>query len=164
MVAALRIYNNAYCLEKFVCWFFVDISVTFRDVWEPVPYEMFVVLYNYSFIGKVWLPLRTRHAVSLRLKTNVSCIAVGDGILDVPKRHLHINLKFGLQFSPNKLTFPLDLPAEALGKLSFSLLKGITWKTNCYNFAFVIEFRYMDSLKQWWRICISWSGIMFMII
>ena len=38
-----------------------------------------------------------------------------DGILDVPKRHLNINLKFGLHFSPNKLTFPLDLPAEALG-------------------------------------------------
>ena len=62
---------------------------------------------------EVW----SRHAVSLRLKTNVSSIAVGDGIPDVPKRYLYINLKFGLQFSPNKPTFPLDLPAEALGKL-----------------------------------------------
>ena len=60
---------------------------------------------------EVW----SRHAVSLRLKTNVSNIAVGDGFPDVPKRNLYINLKFGLQFSPNKPTFPLDLPAEALG-------------------------------------------------
>ena len=40
---------------------------------------------------------------------------VGDGFLHVLKRYLYINLKFGLQFSPNKLTFPLDLRAEALG-------------------------------------------------
>ena len=60
---------------------------------------------------EVW----SRHAVSLRLKTNVSSIAVGDGIHDVPKCYLYINLKFGLQFSTNKPTFPLDLPAEALG-------------------------------------------------
>ncbi len=46
---------------------------------------------------------------------------VGDGFLHVPKRNLYINLKFGLQFSPNKLTFPLGLPAEALGKLSFNV-------------------------------------------
>ena len=91
MVATLRIYNVAYCMERFV------------------------VLNNYGLIGKVRLPLRTRHAVSLRLKTNVSCISVGDGFLHVPKRYLYINLKFGLQFSPNKPTFPLDLRAEALG-------------------------------------------------
>ena len=52
-------------------------------------------------------------------KINVSYIAVGDGIPDVPKRHRYINLKFGLQFFPNKLTFPLDLPVEALDKLWF---------------------------------------------
>ena len=40
---------------------------------------------------------------------------VGDGFLHVLKRYLYINLKFGLQFSPNKLNFPLDLRAEALG-------------------------------------------------
>ena len=50
MVASLRIYNVAYCMERFV------------------------VLNNYGLIGKVRLPLRTRHAVSLRLKTNVSSI------------------------------------------------------------------------------------------
>ena len=38
--------------------------------------------------------------MSLRLKTYV---------------YLYINLKFGLQFFPNKPTFSLDLPAEALG-------------------------------------------------
>ena len=91
MVATLLIYNVAYCLERFV------------------------VLNNYGLIGKVRLPLRTRHAVSLRLKTNVSSIAVGDGIPDVTKRCLYINLKFGLPFSPKYATFPLDLPAEALG-------------------------------------------------
>ena len=48
--------------------------------------------------------------------TNVSYTAVGDGIPDVPKRNLYINLKFGLQFFPNKPTYPLDLRAEALGK------------------------------------------------
>ena len=40
---------------------------------------------------------------------------VGDRFLHVPKRYLYIKLKFGLQFSPNISTFPLDLPAEALG-------------------------------------------------
>ena len=30
-------------------------------------------------------------------------------------RYRNINLKFGLQFSQNKPTFPLDLRAEALG-------------------------------------------------
>ncbi len=53
MVASLRICNSACCVERFVFLGLIDISVTFRDVWEPVPYEMFVVLYNYSFIGKV---------------------------------------------------------------------------------------------------------------
>ena len=77
--------------------------------------ERFVVLNNYGLIGKVRLPLRTRHAVSLRLKTNVSSIAVGDGIPDVPKRNLYINLKFGQPFFQYHPTFPLDLPAEALG-------------------------------------------------
>ena len=91
MVATLRIYNVAYCMERFV------------------------VLNNYGLIGKVRLPLRTRHAVSLRLKTNISSIAVGDGIPDVPKRCLYINLKFGLPFSPKYATFPLNLPSEALG-------------------------------------------------
>ena len=60
---------------------------------------------------EVW----SRHAVSLRLKTNVSSIAVGDGFPDVPKRNLYINLKFGQPFFQNNPNFPLDLPTEALG-------------------------------------------------
>ena len=53
MVATLRICNSACCLEMFSFLWVIDISATFWDVWEPVPYGMFVVLYNYSFIGKV---------------------------------------------------------------------------------------------------------------
>ena len=45
MVATLRIYNVAFCLDKFVFLGVIDISDTFRDVWEPVPY------------GKVCFPL-----------------------------------------------------------------------------------------------------------
>ena len=37
-VATLRIYNSASCVERFVFLGLIDISVTFRDVWEPVPY------------------------------------------------------------------------------------------------------------------------------
>ena len=57
----------------------------------------------------------------LPLQCNISvCIyTVGATLCGRPKRHLNINLKFGLQFFPNKPTFPLDLRAEALGKLSF---------------------------------------------
>ena len=53
MVASLRICNVACCLERFGFLGVIDISDTFRDVWEPVPTEMFVFLYNYNFIGKV---------------------------------------------------------------------------------------------------------------
>ena len=91
MVATLRIYISACCLERFGFLGVIDISVTFDNHYghgTPCPYDC---------------------------NTNVSYIAVGDGIPDVPKRHLNINLKFGLQFFPNKPTFPLDLPAEALG-------------------------------------------------
>ena len=38
MVATLQIYNSACCLDKVVFLVLVDISTTFRDVWEPVPY------------------------------------------------------------------------------------------------------------------------------
>ena len=38
MVATLRFYNVAFCLDKFVFLGVIDISDTFRDVWEPVPY------------------------------------------------------------------------------------------------------------------------------
>ena len=37
-VATLRSYNSVCCLDKFVCLGLIDISATFRDVWEPVPY------------------------------------------------------------------------------------------------------------------------------
>ncbi|MGN0501971.1 MAG: hypothetical protein ACI4HN_03505, partial [Ruminococcus sp.] len=47
------------------------------------------------------------------INTNVSYIAVGDGIPDVPKRHLYINLKFGQPIYPTNPIFPLDLPAAA---------------------------------------------------
>ena len=81
---------------------------------KPSPTESFVFLYNYSLIGKVWLPLLTRHTpCPYGYNTNVSCIAVGDGFLHVPKRHLYINLKFGQPFYPNNPTFPLNLPAVA---------------------------------------------------
>ena len=38
MVASLRIYNSACCLDRFGFLGVIDISDTFRDVWEPVPY------------------------------------------------------------------------------------------------------------------------------
>ena len=38
MVATLRIYISACCLEGFVFLGVIDISATFRDVWEAVPY------------------------------------------------------------------------------------------------------------------------------
>ena len=47
--AIFQIYNNSCCLDKFVILGLVDISVTFRDVWEPVPY------------GKVWFPRGDRY-------------------------------------------------------------------------------------------------------
>ena len=37
-VATLRICNSACCLDKVVFLVLVDISTTFKDVWEPVPY------------------------------------------------------------------------------------------------------------------------------
>ena len=53
MVAALRIYNSACCLEKVVFLGLVDISTTFRDVWEPIPYGNVSFSQNYDLIGKV---------------------------------------------------------------------------------------------------------------
>ena len=38
MVATLRICNSACCLDKFVCLGLIDISATFRDVRDAVPY------------------------------------------------------------------------------------------------------------------------------
>ena len=38
MVATLRIYISACCLERFGFLGVIDISATFRDVWEAVPY------------------------------------------------------------------------------------------------------------------------------
>ncbi|MGN0502583.1 MAG: hypothetical protein ACI4HN_06630 [Ruminococcus sp.] len=73
-------------MDKFVCLGLIDISATFRDVWEPVPYDC---------------------------NSNVSYIAVGEGILDVPKRYPYINLKFGQPYYPYNPIFPLDLPAAA---------------------------------------------------
>ena len=63
-----------------------------------------------------------------------------DGNLDVPKRYLYINLKFGLQFYPNKPTFPLELPAEALGKLYFKYFLKHIKRRNAF-FAFYRKIR-----------------------
>ena len=38
MVATLRICNVACCMEKYIFLGLIDISATFRDVWEAVPY------------------------------------------------------------------------------------------------------------------------------
>ena len=38
MVASLRLCNVACCLDKFVFLGLIDISVTFRDVKDAVPY------------------------------------------------------------------------------------------------------------------------------
>ena len=54
MVATLRIYNSACCLERFGFLGVIDRSDTFRDVWEPVPY------------GNVCL--------SLKLQFNAECV------------------------------------------------------------------------------------------
>ena len=93
MVASLRICNVACCLERFV------------------------FLYNYGLIVKFDCYCGHGTPCPYDRNTNVTYIAVGDGIPDVPKHYLYINLKFGLQFFSSKPTFPLDLRAEVLGKI-----------------------------------------------
>ena len=57
-----------------------------------------------------------------------------DGNLDVPKRYLYINLKFGQPFLSHYPIFPLDLRVEALDKLSFIIIKIIVYKLKRYSF------------------------------
>ena len=89
---------------------------------NPSPTEMCVFLYNYGLIVKFDCYCGHGTPCPYDCNTNVTYIAVWDGIPDVPKRHLYINLKFGLQFSPKKPTFPLDLPVAA-SQLNYSLCK-----------------------------------------
>ena len=101
----------------------------------------------------------------LPLQCNISvCIyTVGATLCGRPKRYLYINLKFGLQFSPSKLTFPLELPAEALGKLSFILqnqtdnissIKMIIWSFNISKKELQNHSSFLDvvMLRSWFHV------------
>ena len=50
--ATLRIYNSACCSERFSFLGMIDISATFRDVWEPVPYEIKIKRFLYIRRGR----------------------------------------------------------------------------------------------------------------